>query len=178
MKTTEFKVHAAYKKDDILKMQKVSNKKKRMISLAGTGIVFVLYVAVVLWEASRGEARPSLFSFIPGSTLDVILLAALAFSIVLTLIMPYLQTNKLMKSIPGGVLKANYYFYERTFQYGWGNSFETIGYVEIQEFVNLEEAFYIKAKDVSYWIKKADFEVGTPEAFLTFMQGKVKCKIK
>lgn len=178
MKTTEFKVHSAYSKEDILKMQKTASRKMRMTSLAVTGLVFVLYAAAVLWEASKGEGHASLFSFVPGSTLDVILLAALAFSIVMIIILPYLQRNKILKAVPGGVLKANYYFYEKTFQYGWGNSFTSIAYVDIQEFLNLENTFYIKARDVSYWIKKEDFEVGTPEEFLKFMQGKVKCKIK
>lgn len=178
MKTTEFKVHSVYSKDDIVKMQKIASRKMRLSGLALTGIAFILYLALFLWDFSKGETSENLFQFIVGRPMDIILLAALAFSFVMSILLPYFQANKILKAVPGGVLKANYYFYEKTFQYGWGNKFSSIGFVEIQELFNLEKAFYIKANDVSYWIKKEDFEVGTPEDFLTYMQGKVKCKIK
>lgn len=177
MRTTEFKVHTIYSKDDILQMQKVASQKLRRLSLTVTGIVFVLYVAVVLWEASKGEGHASLFSFVSGGVLDGILIAALLCTIVLMVSLPYLQRRKILKAVPGGVLKANYYFYEKTFQYGWGESFTTIAYVNIEEFRNLANTFFIKADGVAYWVKKSDFQVGTPENFLEFMRGKVKCKI-
>lgn len=177
MKTTEFKVHTIYSKDDILQMEKVSSQKLRRISLTVTGIVFVLYLAVVLWEASKGDGHASLFSFISGGVLDAILIIALLCTIVLMFSLPYLQRRKILKAVPGGILKANYYFYEKTFQYGWGNSFTSVAYINIQEFRNLANTFFIKADGVAYWIKKSDFEVGTPEEFMEFMKGKVKCKI-
>lgn len=177
MKTTEFKVHTIYSKDDILQMEKVSSQKLRRISLTVTGIVFVLYLAVVLWEASKGDGHASLFSFISGGVLDAILIIALLCTIVLMFSLPYLQRRKILKAVPGGILKANYYFYEKTFQYGWGNSFTSVAYINIQEFRNLANTFFIKADGVAYWIKKSDFEVGTPEEFMEFMKGKVKCKV-
>lgn len=177
MRKTEFKVHTIYSKDDILQMEKVSGRKMRYIGLGVTGGVFLLYLAVVLWEVFKGEGQASIFPFISGGVLDVVLLAILAICFVMIFCMPYFQRHKILKDVPGGVLKANYYFYERTFQYGWGENFTTVGYVEIQEFKSLEDAFYIKAKDVSYWVKKADFQVGTPENFLEFMKERVKCKV-
>ncbi|MDO4276583.1 MAG: hypothetical protein Q4D16_23220 [Eubacteriales bacterium] len=178
MKTTEFKVHTIYSKDDILQMEKVSSQKLRRISLTVTGIVFVLYVAVVLWEASKGDGHVSLFSFVSGGVLDAVLIIALLCTIAMMVSLPYLQRRKILKAVPGGVLKANYYFYEKTFQYGWGNSFTSVAYINIQEFRNLANTFFIKADGVAYWIKKSDFQVGNPEDFLEFMKGKVKCKVQ
>lgn len=177
MKKTEFKVHTIYSKEDILQMQKVSTRRLRSISLSVTGLVFVLYLAVVLWEMKKGEGYASIFSFASGGVLDAILLSILALCIVLVISMPYLQRSRILKKAPDGVLKANYYFYEKTFQYGWGDSFSTVAYVEIEEFVHLPNTFFIRAKDVTYWIKKKDFQVGTPEAFWDFMKKKVKCKV-
>ncbi|MDQ9825427.1 hypothetical protein RFZ44_19185, partial [Acinetobacter sp. 163] len=90
----------------------------------------------------------------------LVLLGGLIAGIVILAVLPRIQTKRILKDLPGGILKANYYFYEKTFEYGWGNHFTSIGYVEIQEFLNLEKTFYIKARDVAYWIKKEDFEVG------------------
>lgn len=178
MKKTEFKVHTIYSKEDILQMQKTAGGKFRKGSFAVTGAIFILYVAVVLWERSRGEGYASLFSFIPGAVLDAVLIGILALTMILIYCIPYLQRRKILKSVPGGVLKANFYFYEKTFQYGWGDAFTTVAYVEIEEFKELPESFYMKAKGVAYWVKKDDFESGTPEAFRTFMQGKVQGKGK
>ncbi|HJB28721.1 MAG TPA: hypothetical protein IAA06_07995 [Candidatus Blautia faecavium] len=177
MRKTEFKVHTIYSREDILQMEKVSGRKMRHLGLGITGAVFILYLAVVLWEVVQGDGHACIFPFISGGVLDVVLLAILAICFVMIFCMPYLQRHKILKDLPGGVLKANYYFYERTFQYGWGETFTTVGYVEIQEFISLPNSFYIKAKDVSYWVKKSDFQVGTPEEFLEFMKGKVKCKV-
>lgn len=177
MKTTEFKVHTIYSKEDILQMQKVATRRLRLISISVTGLVFVLYLAVVLWETQKGEGYASIFSFASGGVLDAVLLSILALCIVLVISMPYLQRGRILKQAPGGVLKANYYFYEKTFQYGWGDSYSTVAYVEIEEFINLPNTFFIRAKDVTYWVKKQDFQVGTPDAFYEFMKKKVKCKI-
>lgn len=177
MKKTEFKVHTIYTKEDILQMQKVATRRLRSISLSVTGIIFVLYLAVVLWEWAKGEGYVSLFPFASGGVLDAVLLAILAICIVMVFSMPYLQRNKIIRQAPGGVLKANYYFYEKTFQYGWGESFVTIPYGEIEEFINLPNTFFIRAKDVSYWVKKQDFQVGDPVEFYEFMKKKIKCKV-
>lgn len=175
-KTTEFKVHTIYSKQDILQMQKVSGRKLRTVSLSVTGIIFILYLAVVLWEIKQGQGHASIFSFVSGGVLDAVLLAILAMCLVMVAAMPYLQTKKILRTAPGGVLKANYYFYEKTFQYGWGESFTSVAYVDIEEMIQLPNTFYIRAKDVSYWVKKSDFQVGTPENFWEFMKSKVKCK--
>ena len=178
MKKTEFKVHTIYSDGDILQMEKVSTQKLRRISLSVSGVIFVLYLAVILWESAKGDGYASLFSFMSGSVLNVILLTALAISIIGVSYMPYHRKNKIIKSVPGGVLKANYYFYEKTFQYGWGDNFASIAYVSIEEFRNLPNSFFIRADGIAYWVKKEDFEVGTPEEFLEFMCGKLKCGIK
>ena len=177
MRTTEFKVHTIYNKDDILKMQKFTIGKFRKISLIITGLICLLYVALIVWSNITGTERASLFSSIPNGTLDTILIAVLVFVMAVIFALPYIQCRQIIKAAPGGVLKANFYFYEKTFQYGWGNSFTTVAYMEIEEFRNLENTFYIKANGVSYWIKKSDFEVGTPEGFWDYMKSKVKCKI-
>lgn len=158
-------------------MQKVSGRRLRNISLSVTGGIFVLYLAVVLWEVIKGEGHASLFSFVSGGVLDAVLLAILAICLVMVFSMPYLQTNKILGAAPGGVLKANYYFYEKTFQYGWGESFTSVAYIDIEEIINLPNTFYIRAKDVSYWVKKDDFQVGTPDKFWEFMKSKVRCKM-
>lgn len=178
MKKTEFKVHTIYTDEDILQMEKVSTQKMRRLSLAVSGMVFVLYVAVIFWETLRGQGHASLFSSIPGNVLNAVLLAALALSILFTLYMPYYRRRRILKSVPGGVLKANYYFYEKTFQYGWGDNFVSVAYVSIEEFRNLPNTFFIRADSVAYWVKKSDFEVGTAEEFLEFMSGKLRCGIK
>lgn len=146
-------------------------------SLGITLAAFVLYVAVVIWQAVAGEGQASVISFMTGNTLNAILIAALILCIVLMLGLPYWQTRSILKTVPGGVLKANYYFYEKTFQYGWGSSFDTIAYMNIEEFISLEKTFYIKADNVSYWIKKEDFVVGTADEFYKFMCDKVTCKV-
>lgn len=158
-------------------MQKVSGRRLRNISLSVTGGIFVLYLAVVLWEVIKGEGHASLFSFVSGGVLDAVLLAILAICLVMVFSMPYLQTNKILGAAPGGVLKANYYFYEKTFQYGWGESFTSVAYIDIEEIINLPNTFYIRAKDVSYWVKKDDFQVGTPDKFWEFMKSKVRYKM-
>lgn len=178
MKTTEFKVHSIYSKEDIRQMQKVVNRKMRTIGLSVSVVVFILYVAVLIWEWNENGKTSSLFTSVSGNVLNLVLLGGLIAGIAVLTMLPRIQAKRILKDLPGGVLKANYYFYEKTFEYGWGNHFTSTGYVEIQEFLNLEKTFYIKARDVSYWIKKEDFEVGNAEDFLKFMERKVKCKIK
>lgn len=177
MKVTSFKVHTIYSKEDILQMEKVASRKLRTIGLTTSILIFVLYLAVVIWEASKGGEAVSVFSFITGSTLNTILLLALLCAIIVLIAWPYIRQRKMVKSLPGGVLKANYYFYEKTFEYGWGENFSKIAYVDIEEFRNLQNSFFIKANGIVYWVKKSDFEVGTPEDFLEYMKKKVKCKI-
>lgn len=177
MKVTSFKVHTIYSKEDILQMEKVASRKLRTIGLTTSILIFVLYLAVVIWEASKGGEAVSVFSFITGSTLNTILLLALFCAIIVLIAWPYIRQRKMVKSLPGGILKANYYFYEKTFEYGWGESFSKIAYVDIEEFRNLQNSFFIKANGIVYWVKKSDFEVGTPEDFLEYMKKKVKCKI-
>ena len=172
MKTTEFKVHSIYSKEDIQQMQKVVNRKMRTIGLSVSVVVFILYLAVLVWEWNENGKTSSLFTSVSGNVLNLILLGGLIAGIVVLAVLPRIQAKRILKDLPGGVLKANYYFYEKTFEYGWGNHFTSTGYVEIQEFLNLEKTFYIKARDVSYWIKKEDFEVGNAEDFLKFMEGK------
>lgn len=173
MKTTEFKVHTIYTKDDILQMQKVVTRPIRRIGLLITGAIFVVYLAAVLWELARGEGFSSVFSFVDGGVLDAVLLIILAVVLAVLAALPYLQTRGILKSAPKGGLRANFYFYGKTFQYGWGDCFTTIPYAKIQEFRPLEKTFYIKADDTSYWVKKSDFQVGTPEKFQTFMEEKI-----
>lgn len=177
MRTTEFKVHTVYSKEDILQMEKVSTRKLRLRSLVITVAVFVLYLAIILWGVVKGTGHVSLFPEGTSRVLDIILLAALAVCIVVMIGLPYWKRNKILKSVPGGILKANYYFYEKTFQYGWGNTYSSIAYVDIEVFKDLPNSFFIEAKGLTYWVKKSDFQVGKSEAFLEFMKGKVRCKI-
>lgn len=178
MRTTEFKVHTIYSKDDILKMQKITLGKFRSVSIVLIGLLLVLYVALMIWSNATGQERVALFSFISNEVLDIVLIAMLVLIMSIVYAMPYIQRHQILKVVPGGVMKANFYFYEKTFQYGWGNSFTTIAYPEVEEFRELEKTYFVKAKGIAYWIKKSDFEVGTPEEFLDFMKTKLKCKIK
>ena len=75
MRKTEFKVHTIYSREDILQMEKVSGRKMRHLGLGITGAVFILYLAVVLWEVVQGDGHASIFPFISGGVLDVVLLA-------------------------------------------------------------------------------------------------------
>lgn len=177
MRTTEFKVHTVYSKEDILQMEKVSTRKLRMRSLVITIVVFVLYLAMIIWGAATGKGHASLFPSGTSRVLDIILLAALVICIVVMIGLPYWKRNKILKGVPGGVLKANYYFYEKTFQYGWGNTYSSTAYMDIDVFKELPNSFYIEAKGYTYWVKKSDFQVGKPEDFQEFMKGKVSCKI-
>ena len=177
MKTTEFKVHTVYSKEDLLQMEKVSTRTVRMRLLFITLAAFVLYFAVVVWNVAAGNGHITLFPPGTNKVVDVILLAAMAGCLVVMIILPYRNRDKILKNTPGGVLKANYYFYEKTFQYGWGNSYSSAAYVEITTFKELPESFYIEAAGLTYWVKKSDFEVGTPERFSEFMRGKVKCRV-
>ena len=165
MKNTMFKVHSVYSKEDIVQMEKMATRKLRHRSMLAAGIVLLLYVGLLLWASVQETGQIVLAFLIPASVLE------------LMLSMPYHKANKTIKEAPGGVIKANYYFYEKTFQYGWGNRFATIAYMDVQEFWNLPTAFYIKAEDLSYWVKKTDFEVGTPEAFAQYMKEKINCKV-
>lgn len=176
MKKTEFKVHTIYSKQDILQMEKVSIRKLRLTGIVILSAVLVLYAAVFLWETVQGEGYASLLPSKSGA-LDIVLMAALAFALAILAALPHIQTRRILKNAPGGVLKANYYFYEKTFQYGWGDTFQTIAYAEIQEFRILPNTFYMKAKDLSYWVKKADFVTGDPEKFSEYMKQKVSCKV-
>lgn len=177
MKTTMFKVHSVYSKEDILEMEKVATQKLRRRSLAAAGVVLILYVAMLLWGSVKIAGHIELAALIPNSVLDVVILVALFCTFVMMISMPYHRRNKVLKEVPGGVLKANYYFYEKTFQYGWGNDFRTIAYMNVQEFRSLPTAFFIKTDEAYYWVKKVDFEIGTPEDFYNYMKKKVTCKI-
>ncbi|MDY5663677.1 MAG: hypothetical protein SPF46_04330, partial [Blautia sp.] len=143
MKTTEFKVHTIYSKQDILQMEKVSTRIIRMRLLLVTLVAFLLYFAVVVYGIATGKGHVSLFPEGTNKVVDVILLAAMVICIIIVLVLPYWNRNKILKNVPGGVLKANYYFYEKTFQYGWGSTFSTTAYVDITVFKELENSFYI-----------------------------------
>lgn len=178
MKKTEFKIHTIYSKEDILQMEKVSWKKMQRLSYIISGSLLILYGAIVVWETVQGVEQTSLIPFLSGTTLNIILIATLVFLLAMTIAWPYLRRRKILKTVPGGVLRANFYFYEKVFKYGWGEAFTTIPYVRVEEFRNLPKTFYIRADGVAYWVKKSDFEVGTPEEFLEFMRAKVNCGIK
>ncbi len=177
MKNTMFKVHSVYSKEDILEMEKVATEKLRRRSLAAAGAVLIFYAAILLWGSVKTSGHIKLSVLIPNSTLDVVILTAILCTFVMMISMPYYRRNKVLKEIPGGVLKANYYFYEKTFQYGWGNDFRTIAYMNVQKFRSLPNAFFIKTDEAYYWVKKVDFETGTPEDFYDYMKKKVSCKI-
>lgn len=177
MKNTMFKVHSVYSKKDIVQMEKMATRKLRYRSMIAAGVVLILYAAILLWMSVQETGHIVLAFLIPANMLDIIILAAAASTFVMMLTMPYYKSSRALKEAPGGVIKANYYFYEKTFQYGWGSRFATIAYMDVQEFWNLPAAFYIKADDLSYWIKKEDFEVGTPEAFAKYMKEKIRCKV-
>lgn len=178
MRKTEFKVHTIYSKEDIIQMQKYTEAKKRKYGSVILGIIFVIYLAVVIWQLLTGAESASVIPFITGDVLDIFLLAVLVFSLVYLFFLPNIQTRKILKTVPGGVLKANFYFYEKTFQYGWGDTFTTVGYREIEELRYLSNTIFMKANDVTYWVKKSDFQVGTPEGLMEFLRDKVICKIK
>lgn len=177
MKNTMFKVHSVYSKEDIVQMEKMATRKLRHRSMLAAGIVLLLYVGLLLWTSVQETGQIVLAFLIPASVLELIVVVTVICTFVMMLSMPYHKANKTIKEASGGVIKANYYFYEKTFQYGWGNRFATIAYMEVQEFWNLPTAFYIKAEDLSYWVKKTDFEVGTPEAFAQYMKEKINCKV-
>ncbi len=176
MKNTMFKVHSVYSKEDIVQMEKMATRKLRHRSMFAAGIILLLYVGLLLWTSVQETGQIVLAFLIPASVLEMIVVVTVICTFVMMLSMPYHKANRTIKEAPGGVIKGNYYFYEKTFQYGWGNHFATIAYMDVQEFWNLPTAFYIKAEDLSYWIKKTDFEVGTPEEFAQYIKGKIHCK--
>lgn len=173
MSTIEFKVHTQYNKSDILKMEKISIRKFRKKNMLVTGIAFLLYGAFMIYKTAAG-ITDSLFW--GKNILDWVLLTLLAMGFGISWAFPYFQTSKIIKAGQEGKLKANFYFHKKYFQYGWGGEYNTISYRQVQEFLNLDHTFYIKADQVSYWIKKEDFEIGTPEAFYTFMLEKLDNK--
>lgn len=174
MKTIHFKVHSVYSRKDIVRMQKMATRRNRRRTLAALIVVLILYVGLMILNALLAGESISPVSFIPGGTLDVILLAAMLFAIVMMVSAPYFQARKIIRDAPGGELKANIYFYDQTFKYGWGNSFTTTAYMEISEFRDMGDAFYIKAGERSFWIRKPDFEIGEADSFGEFMTQKSK----
>lgn len=174
MKTIHFKVHSVYSKKDVVRMQKLATRKNRRRTIIVLVVVLVMYLLLGVLSAFLGGRPVTPLSLLPSGTLDLILMAAMVFTICLMITAPYFQAHKILKDAPGGELKANIYFYDQTFKYGWGNTFSTIAYMDIQEFRVLDDAFFIKAKDLSYWIKKADFEMGEAEQFQEFMEAKRK----
>lgn len=173
MDTIKFKVHTQYDRKDILKMEKISVRKFRKKNMLVTGIAFLLYGAFMVYKMAAGIDDSLFFG---KNILDWILLTLLAMGFGISWAFPYFQTGKIMKVSQEGKLKANFYFHEKYFQYGWGGEYSTVSYRQIQEFMNLEHTFYLKADQVSYWIKKEDFVIGTWEAFYTFMLEKSDCR--
>ncbi len=174
MKTIHFKVHSVYSKKDIVRMQKLATRKNRKRTIIVLVVVLVMYLLLGVLSAVVGGQPVSPLSILPSGALDLILMAAMVFTICLMITAPYFQAHKILKDAPGGELKANIYFYDQTFKYGWGNSFSTVAYMDIQEFRVLDDAFFIKAKDLSYWVKKVDFEMGDAERFREFLEEKRK----
>ncbi len=174
MKTIHFKVNSVFTKKDVERMQKQAARKTNLRILIIIAVVIVAYVVTALFGAWLAEEPFTPSIFIPDGIFDAVLIAALLVAVAFAVISPYYKARKMIKDAPGGEIKAILYFYDRTFRYGWGNSFSTIAYVDIQEFRVLDDAFYIRADDLSYWVKKADFEMGKAEDFQKFIESKRK----
>lgn len=174
MKTIHFKVHSVYTKKDMVRMQKLASRRNRRRTVIALVVVLLMYLFLTALNTVMAGKTISPLSFLPSGALDVILVASMAFTICLMVAAPYFQAHKILKAAPGGELKANLYFYDQTFKYGWGNSFSTVAYMDIQEFRVLDDAFYIKAGGLSYWVKKEDFEMGEADRFAGFIEQKRK----
>lgn len=157
-------------------MQKAAVEKMRRRGFLATGIIFFLYLVLVVWEAFDKGGLAAAFPA-AGGIMDAILLIGLAVSVAGLLAMPYYQTRKIMKGAPAGGPRYNFYFYEKSFQYGWGDSFKTVFYSQVQKFRIMEDVVYIQANDIGYLVKMQDFQVGTAEDFLRFMEEKLPEKI-
>lgn len=176
MKTPLFKIHTKYSKEDIFQMQKISTLGFRRIGLTASVALLILYAAVLIWQKSAGQPHATLFPGIPGLVLDCILVIFLLFCIAFTAALPYLQQRRILKAVPGGELRASYYFYDKMFQYGWGSNFSIFYYSEIEDFRDLPNSFYIKAKGTGFWVKKNDFSPETCDAFSVFIKDKISRK--
>ncbi|HIY18180.1 MAG TPA: YcxB family protein [Candidatus Blautia avistercoris] len=170
MAAVMFKIQTQYNKKEILKLQWMTGQKTAVRNLIICLAVGVIYIGLFIYNQVTGQSSGSLFH-IGGNIVDGILIGLLAVCVGLIFLLPYLQARKVYKKCPGGVLKANFYFYQKNFQYGWGSQFETIPYSAIQEVRYIKDGIYLEANQKGYWIKD-DFVIGEKENFLKFMESK------
>ena len=163
--TAMYKVHTVYKKEDVLKMQKLVGKRFQLTYLCISVLVEVLLLAISIWSAGSGRK----FLGIPLTTASVILMIAVAVSLILVELRPYQATRQILKDKKDKVIKANYYFYKKGFQYGWGERYLNVPYSEIKHIEEKSEGWFLKAADVVYWVKNTDFERGDSGTFGAFL---------
>ena len=93
----------------------------------------------------------------------------MAVSLILVELRPYQATRQILKDKKDKVIKANYYFYKKGFQYGWGDRYLNVPYSEIKHIEEKSEGWFLKAADVVYWVKNTDFERGDSGTFGAFL---------
>ena len=99
-----YKVHTVYKKEDVLKMQKLVGKRFQLTYRCISVLVEVLLLAISIWSAGSGRK----FLGIPLTTASVILMIAVAVSLILVELRPYQATRQILKDKKDKVIKANY----------------------------------------------------------------------
>lgn len=154
-------------------MQWMAGRKNSLKNLGICLIIGVFYVGILIYNHVTGQESASLFH-INGNLIDMILISLLLICIALIFIMPYLQARKTYKACPDGILKANFYFYERNFQYGWGNHYDTIPYSSVKEVKFLKNGIYFETEKTGYWVKENDFVTGEKENFKEFLLSVVR----
>ena len=166
--TALYKVHTVYKKEDVLKMQKLVGQRFQLIYRCIAIVVEIILLAVCLWSRSGGS-KIQIFG-ISLTVAAVILLIAVAASLIIVELRPYQATRQILKDKKDKVIKANYYFYKKGFQYGWGDRYLNVSYSEIKHIEEREEGWFFKAGDVVYWVKNTDFERGDSKTFGKFIE--------
>ncbi len=171
--TALFKVHTIYKKEDVLKMQKLVGQRFQLTYRCIAIVLEVILLAILWWSVSGGNQGMKILG-IPVTAASVVLVIAVAASLAWVELKPYQMTRKILKDKKDHVIKANYYFYKKGFQYGWGEQYLNVPYSQIRHIEERDEGWFFKAGEVVYWVKNTDFERGDSKKFGEFMASCVR----
>lgn len=171
--TALYKVRTVYQKKDVLRMQKLANEKTRRMFFIAAVVALVASLVLLYWS-STGEGQNVAFLGISAKSISVVLAVAVVVSMVLIVLQPYHHTRKILKDKKDQIIKANFYFYKKGFQYGWGDNYRSISYQQVRDYREMEDGYFFQAEDVVYWVKKEDFERGDGKEFSKFMDSVIK----
>ena len=171
--TALYKVRTVYQKKDVLRMQKLANEKTRRMFFIAAVVALVASLVLLYWS-STSEGQNVAFFGISAKSISIVLAVAVVASMVLIVLQPYHHTRKILKDKKDQMIKANFYFYKKGFQYGWGDNYRSISYKQVRDYREMEDGYFFQSEDVVYCVKKEVFERGDSMEFSKFMDSVIK----